>query len=62
MLLIASFAGFVWWLVMLVEAVRIPSTQWQARGENQLLWVLLMVFLGVLGTLLYVLVPRPKLR
>ena len=45
-----------------VEALRIPSAQWQARGESQLLYVLLRVFLGVLGTILYVLVPRPKLR
>ena len=62
LILILSIASFVWWLVMLVEALRIPSTQWQARGESQLLYVLLRVFLGVLGTILYVVVPRPKLR
>ena len=34
----------------------------EAEPESQLLYVLLMVFLGVLGTILYVAVPRPKLR
>jgi hypothetical protein len=60
--LLAGAAAFVWWLVMLVEALRIPSSRWESAGENQLLYVLLMVFLGVLGTILYVVNPRPRLR
>ena len=60
--LVIGLALVAWWLVMLIEALRIPSAQWQARGENQLLYVLLMVLLGFVGTILYVVVPRPKLR
>ena len=60
--LLVSLAFFVWWLVMLIEALRIPAARWNAAGQSQLLYVLLMVFLGVIGTLDYVLVPRPQLR
>jgi hypothetical protein len=60
--LLVSLAFFAWWLVMLIEALRIPAARWSAAGQSQLLYVLLMVFLGVIGTLVYVLVPRPQLR
>lgn len=52
---------FVWWLLMLVEALRIPTTTWEAHGQNQLIYVIAMIFLGVVGTLLYVLIPRKVL-
>ena len=53
---------FVWWLVVLIEALKTPETQWKDAGQDRLLWVLLMVFLGVIGTLSYVIVARPRLR
>lgn len=46
---------FIWWLLMLVEALRIPSPRWAEVGHSQLL-------LGPLGTLLYVLIPRKNLN
>lgn len=52
---------FVWWLIVLIEAIRVPADRWQASGQSQLVYVLLMVFLGILGTLLYVVIARPKL-
>lgn len=57
-----AIAAFVWWLVVLIEALKTPSSQWSAAGQNQILWVVLMVLLGLLGTILYVLVARPPLR
>lgn len=59
---LGGLAFFAVWLWMLVEALRIPGQQWTAAGHNQLLYVLAMVFLGILGTLLYVLIPRKDLR
>lgn len=59
---LGGLALFVWWLVMLVEALRIPGQQWTAAGHNQLLYVLAMIFLGIIGTLLYVLIPRKDLK
>jgi uncharacterized RDD family membrane protein YckC len=49
------------WVWSLVDAVRIPDQRWDAAGENKVLWVILIVVLGLLGSLLYVLMPRKKL-
>lgn len=58
--------GFVavslWWLIMLIEAVRIPDAQWDAARQNKLLQVLLMVVLGVIGTIIYQFTARPELK
>lgn len=59
---VVGLALFVWWLLVLIEAVRIPSTTWKAAGQEQLIHILLMVFLGIIGTIVYVVVARPKLR
>lgn len=62
LVLAISVGMFAWWLVMLIEALRVPAVRWSAAGQSQLLHVLLMVFLGVIGTLVQVLVPRSQLR
>ncbi|MCW2782214.1 MAG: hypothetical protein JWR35_2663 [Marmoricola sp.] len=59
---VVGVALFVWWLLVLIEALRTPMSQWEAGGQSQLLYVLLMVFLGVIGTILYIAVARPQLR
>ena len=61
-LLVFGVALFAWWLVMLIDALRTPSSTWQSADQSQLLYVLLMVFLGVIGTLVYVVVARPQFR
>lgn len=48
------------WVWSLVDALRIPDQRWAAAGENKVLWVVLIVVLGLLGSLLYVLMPRKK--
>ncbi|QSR28090.1 hypothetical protein CFH99_20940 [Nocardioides aromaticivorans] len=53
---------FVLWLAVLVQALRIPDSTWEAADQSKLVYVLLMVLLGLLGTLLYWLVARPALR
>jgi hypothetical protein len=57
-----GLAVFVWWLRVLIEALRTPSQQWAAAGQNQLVYIVLMVLLGVIGTLVYIAVARPQLR
>lgn len=49
------------WLWSLVDALRISDESWASAGQNKLLWVLLIVFLGVVGSVLYVAIPRPAL-
>ncbi len=53
---------FVLWLAVLVQALRVPDSTWEAADQSKLVYVLLMVLLGLLGTILYALVARPALR
>ncbi|MCW2783758.1 MAG: hypothetical protein JWP74_275 [Marmoricola sp.] len=53
---------FIIWIKFLIEAVKIPDAEWELAGQNKLLFVLLMVFLGVVGTLVYVVAARGPLR
>ncbi len=46
----------VMWIWMLVDCLQNePST-----GNDKVIWVLLMVFLGVIGSLLYYFIRRPQ--
>lgn len=49
------------WIWSLVDALRIPDQRWSTTGENKILWVVLIVVLGILGSILYVLIPRKRL-
>jgi len=62
LVLVAGLAVFVWWLRVLVEVVRTPAPAWRAAGQSQLVHVLLLIFLGVIGAIVYVVVARPQLR
>jgi len=55
-------AVFRWWLMVLVEALRVPESRWEAAGESRLIYVLLMIFLGIIGSILFIAVARPRLR
>jgi hypothetical protein len=46
----------------LVDALRTPDERWQEVRHTRALWILLMLALPVLGTVLYALVARPRLR
>ena len=59
---VIGLALFVWWLLVLIEALRTPTSQWAAAGQNQIIYIALMVLLGVIGTIVYVAVARPQLR
>tara|TARA_R110002095_G_scaffold28595_6_gene28499 strand:+ start:1691 stop:1915 length:225 start_codon:yes stop_codon:yes gene_type:complete len=46
----------VMWIWMLVDCLQNePST-----GNDKVIWVLLMVFLGIIGSLLYYFIRRPQ--
>ena len=55
-------AATVLWIYTLVDSLQIPDHTWHAAGQNKLLWILLIVFLGFLGSILYMLIPRPSLK
>ena len=61
LLLLFVVVPFVLWLMSLVSAVRYPDAQWQAAGQNKLVFVVIIVVLGVIGSLVYFFVARPQL-
>jgi hypothetical protein len=66
LILFIGFTGFIvaggaWWILCLVEILRAPEPQWQAAGQSRLVYVLLLLFLSLLGALLYYLIARPAL-
>ena len=57
-----GLAATAFWIFTLVDSLQIPDHTWQAAGQNKVLWLLLIVFLGFLGSLLYMAIPRPSLK
>ena len=60
-------AVLAFWAVAIVDVLRRPGQQWQAAGQNQLLWAAIvigafLVGLGPIGALLYWFIARPALR
>jgi hypothetical protein len=51
----------VLWIWGLVDALRISDNRWATAGQSKLIWVLVIVFLGVLGAILYAVIARPAL-
>ena len=62
LLVIIGAALFVWWVLILFDALRTPKSQWEAAGQSQLVYIVLMALLSVIGTIAYVVVARPQLR
>ena len=54
-------AGLVLLIVALVDLVRRPTEEWAPSGHNQLVWALVVVFVGFIGPMLYLLIARPAL-
>ena len=63
LLLLTVVGGLVvLWVWMLIEALKTPGATWEAAGQNQLIYILLMIFLGIIDTVAYYFVARPALR
>ena len=61
-ILFLGFAGFVFWVWALVDALRRSDAEWVRADQSKLVWILVMIFLGVLGSLIYLMVARPALE
>ncbi len=60
--LIAFVAIPIVTIIALVDIARRPRAEWDAAGQNQLIWVLLVVFVSVIGVVLYYAIARPRLE
>jgi hypothetical protein len=55
-----GIAGFIYWIVALVEVVRIPDHQYRAGGTEKLVWVLVVGLVGWIGALVWLFAARSR--
>ena len=48
-------------VLALIDLVKRPPEVWEESGHNQLVWALVVIFVGFIGPVLYLLVARPAL-
>ncbi len=59
---IVALAGFAFWIWSLVDAIQRPDAEWEQAGQNKLIWILVIVLIGFIGSIIYLLVARPQLE
>lgn len=60
LVLVALFGVLPLWGI--IDAAIRPDAAWAAAGQNKVVWVLVQIFLGVLGAIAYFVAIRPKLK
>jgi len=61
-LILLSLVGFAFWVWMLVDVVQRKDVEFgeSAGKDSKLIWVLLMVFLGILPSIIYYFIVYKK--
>lgn len=60
--LLVSFAAFVFWIWAIIDVARTPDSVFAAVGHNKIVWIIVVVFLHIVGALVYLFAARPQLR
>ncbi|MHB8244232.1 MAG: DUF2510 domain-containing protein [Acidimicrobiales bacterium] len=50
--------SIVYWVIALIEVVKIPDHQFKAAGSEKISWVLIVVLAGIIGALIWRFVKR----
>jgi hypothetical protein len=53
----AAIFSFIFWIWMIVDCA-----QRDFKGDNKVVWILILVFLGILGAIIYYFVVKIKIR
>ena len=61
-MLFILIAAPIFWIVMLVDALRQPDENYAAVGQTKIVWVLVTILLGAIGGVIYYFVVRKKLH
>lgn len=61
LVMMVTVAIFGLLIVALVDMLRRPGESWTKSGHNQLVWALVVIFVGLLGPVLYLVIARPAL-
>ncbi len=59
---LAWIAGFVYWIVAIVEVAQTPGWQFKAVGSDKTAWVLIVVLLGIIGALIWLFAKRSAVK
>jgi Protein of unknown function (DUF2510) len=46
-------AAFVYWIVVIVEVAKIPDPQFRAAGSEKIVWLLIVILGGIIGSLVW---------
>ena len=46
-------AAFVYWIVVIVEVAKIPDVQFRAAGSEKIVWMLIVILGGIIGSLVW---------
>lgn len=57
--LLVGLAGFVVWVWTLIDVLKVPSDD-RFRAGTQLVWVLVIVFTQIIGSIIYLAIGRPE--
>ncbi|MGH9277896.1 MAG: DUF2510 domain-containing protein [Acidimicrobiales bacterium] len=55
-----SIGGLIYWVIALVEIVRIPDHQYRAAGTEKLTWVLVVAIGQIIGALVWLCAKRSQ--
>ncbi len=55
-------AGFVYWIVAVVEVAQTPDWQFKAAGTEKIVWVLVVLLLPIIGALIWLLAKRSTVK
>ena len=61
-ILIVLLATPILMLVALIDLLGQPSSNWEATDQDRLIWLLVVVFVAIVGPILYLTMARPRLR
>jgi hypothetical protein len=53
---------FIFHIWALIDVLRTPQDVWAAAGQNQMLWGIVVLFLSLIGPILYLVIARPLLQ
>jgi hypothetical protein len=51
-------ASLVYWIVAVIEVARTPESQFKAVGSEKIVWLLIVIFLGIIGALIWLFAKR----
>src|ERR1039457_7338325 len=54
-------AGFVVWIVVIVEVAKTPDAQFRASGSEKIVWLLIVILGGIIGSLVWRFAKRDEL-